>query len=201
MVDLDHCSYATIWAYDKDCYRGSICYLSPAWSFFLLLLLLSPPLDPRRHFYFSIHLYSSCLFYFTDLSISTWARLLLSLLCPPPFSTVLFVPPQHPLPSSPLRLLISVHPSISVHWIWCCVIVSASLLGWRLSKGPQDPHTLRVSSHARDALFLLSLSSPLVHISSSGPSLSLQDRKKGQMVFLPALLIHEPVSAYLSHIC
>ena len=34
------------------------------------------------------------------------------------------------------------HPSISLYWIWSCVIVSASLLGWRLSKGPQDPsHT------------------------------------------------------------
>lgn len=47
MVDLDHCSYATIWAGDKDCYRGNINYLSLARSFFLLLFLLSLPIDLR----------------------------------------------------------------------------------------------------------------------------------------------------------
>lgn len=136
MVDLDHCSYATIWADDKDCYRGSVWYHSLACSFFIWLLFPSTLLDLL------------CLFLPLRLSlfnsfISTWMFVLVSLSRPPPFLTVLFVPPPTPPQSSPLCLLISLHPSISVHWIWCCVIVSASPLGWRLSKGPQDPHSLR----------------------------------------------------------
>lgn len=96
------------------------------------------------------------LFYTAALSISTWTCLLFSLSCPPLFSAVLFVPPT--LPS------VSPHLPPSLHLCalnLVLVIVSASLLGWRLSKGPQDPHTLRVSSHARDALSLLS---PLISV-------------------------------------
>lgn len=63
----------------------------------------------------------------------------------PVFSLSLSSTFQH-FPTRPSSVLLGAphlcHPSISLFWIWSCVIVSASLLGWRLSKGPQDPsHT------------------------------------------------------------
>ena len=131
------------------------------------LLLLSPPLDP--HSSFSLIFFPpspSASFQLSRASGSTWTRRPSS----SPVSSTFFLNyaslsnPPPPPQSSLLCLLISLHPSISVHWIWCCVIVSASLLGWRLSKGPQDPHTLRVSSHARDALSVLSSRLVSVHL-------------------------------------
>lgn len=172
---------------------------------FFSLLLLSPLLDPHCHFPLPLHLslfisLSFLPFFFIR---QLFPRLYLDL---SPchvlhlFSTALFVPPlPPPLPSphslsilSPLCLLISVHPSISMPRIWCCVIVSASPLGWRLSKGPQDPHTPRVSSHARDALSLLSSSSLSSHSYQFIWPLS-SSRRDGGKVTSPASL---PVHSY-----
>lgn len=167
MVDLDHCSYATIWAGDKDCYRGNTCYLPLARSFFLSFLLLSPPLDPHSSFFFFFPPPSpSASFQLSHASALPGHVDSPPRPCPPPFLNCASLSPPAPPPpqSSLLCLLISLHPSIPVHWIWCWVIVSASLLGWRLSKGPQDPHTLRVSSHARDALSVLSSRLVSVHL-------------------------------------
>lgn len=122
MVDLDHCSYATIWACDKDCNRGNICHLLLALPFFSALLFLNTVISTLLSSFFCSYLDSVPVF---SLSLS---------------STF-----QH-FPTRPSSVLLSpphlCHPSISLYWIWSCVIVSASLLGWRLSKGPQDPsHT------------------------------------------------------------
>lgn len=86
--------------------------------------LLSAPLYRHCHFYPFVQL---CLF-LPGLGSSL---LLVAVLHLSPLS--------HPPLLGPPHLC---HPSISLYWIWSCVIVSASLLGWRLSKGPQDPsHT------------------------------------------------------------
>lgn len=116
MVDLDHCSYATIWAGDKDCYRGNICYLSVARSFFLSLLLLSPPLDPHCLFLpLSVRLFSTLFIQrllpsLPGLVYSSPCRVLhlsCCALCPPPPTNPPTHPPTPPPQSSPLCLLIS----------------------------------------------------------------------------------------------
>lgn len=157
MVDLDHCSYATIWACDKHWNRGNICHLLLALPFFFLFL--------NTHFY----LLSSSFCSYLDSD--------------PVFSLSLSSTFQHHPPLlGPPHLC---HPSVSLYWIWSCVIVSASLLGWRLSKGPQDPsHTEGLQPCQRCPLssllsppLLSSLcllpSPPLTLIGSSGPSSSL----------------------------
>lgn len=164
---------------------------------FFSLLLLSPLLDPHCHFPLPLHpsLFISLSFFpfFYSAALSPALPGPVSLSRPPPFLDCTLCPataavPPHSLSIlSPLCLLVSVHPSISVRRIWCCVIVSASPLGWRLSKGPQDPHTPRVSSHARDALSLLSTSSLSSHSYQFIWPLS-SSRRDGGKVTSPASL-------------
>lgn len=146
--------------------------------------------------YLSIRLFSSPFLssiFFYSAALSPALPGPVSLSRPPPFLDCTLCPataavPPHSLSIlSPLCLLVSVHPSISVRRIWCCVIVSASPLGWRLSKGPQDPHTPRVSSHARDALSLLSSSSLSSHLYQFIWPLS-SSRRDGGKVMSPASL-------------
>lgn len=189
-----------------------MCYLSRACSFFFFsifflyssshLFLIHTVISP----YLSIRLFSSpflsSFFLFgSSFPSSTWTCLLVtsstfsrlhSLSCRCHRRCRRRCPPQSLSILSPLCLLISVHPSISVRQIWCCVIVSASPLGWRLSKGPQDPHTPRVSSHARDALSLLSSSSLSSHPYQFIWPLS-SSRRDGGKVTSPASL---PVHSY-----
>lgn len=175
---------------------------------FFSSLLLSPLLDPHCHFPLPLHpslfiSFSFFPFFFYSAALSPALPGPVSLSRPPPFLDCTLCPAADaaaatpPAPHSlsilsPLCLLISVHPSISVRRIWCCVIVSASPLGWRLSKGPQDPHTPRVSSHARDALSLLS-SSPLSSHSYQFIWPLSSSRRDGGKVTSPASL---PVHSY-----
>ena len=201
MVDLDHCSYATIWAGDKDCYRGNIRYLSIARSFFLFtsrpLIFHWSPLSFSPPPFVSFQLFSVSSSLPGPRRSSPCHVLHLSQQCSLSHTT------HSPPPKPPVRF--SSSPSIplsSVHWIWCCVIVSASLLGWRLSKGPQDPRALRELQPCQRCPSLLSsplLSSPLL----SSPLLSspLFSSPLLSSPLLSSLLLSSPLlsSPLLSH--
>lgn len=177
MVDLDHCSYSTIWAADKDCYRGNICYLSRACAFFLNSFSLTSSWSALLFFcFFSKNTSHLCfsLFPFGHLG------LLFSLWCPPPSPCLCL---SHPLTTistnSPLSLLIPPSPcvesgaawlSLLPCWAGACLKGPRTLTHWGAPTMPEMPSPPILSSAAR--------------ITPSSCSSSLQDRRKGQTLCL-----------------
>lgn len=150
MVDLDHCSYATIWAGDKDCYRGNICYLSLACSFFLLLL--SPPLEPRCRF-LPLHpsLFNSSLLFSTSFHFYLNLSSLL-LVVSSTFLNSALCPTTHPLLNPPLCVSSSpsIPPSLCVEsgaawlslppcWAGACLKGPRTLTHWGSPAMPEMP--------------------------------------------------------------
>lgn len=168
MVDLDHCSYATIWACDKDCNRGNICHLLLVFAFFSLLLFIDTVISTLLSSSLCSYLDSDPVF-----SLS-------------PSSTFHHFP-THP---SSVRLISAIPPSLctgsGAAWLSLPPCWAGACL-----KGPRTPHTLRVSSHARDALSpLLPVSSPLTSSHSYQLIWSLfifQGQKKRSNTFFIAL--------------
>lgn len=144
MVDLDHCSYATIWAGDKDCYRGNICYLCQARSFFLLLLLLICAVILPL----SIQFFLACLL--CAPSISTWtlpthllvvsSTFLSCPLCPAPPSIYPSVTPHlSPIPQSLCIESGAAWLSLLPCWAGACLKGPRTLTHWGAPAMPEIP--------------------------------------------------------------
>ncbi len=212
MVDLDHCSYATIWAGDKDCYRGNICYLFLACSFFLWLLLLllpSPPLDPHCRFPHSPSIsFSTRLFYSAALCISTWTRtppccvLHLSQLCslshhspPPPCNPPLCVSSSPSIPPSLCIESGAAWLSLPPCWAGACLKGPRILTHWGSPAMPEMPSLS--SSPLSPPLPLISVHLAPLHLCR------IEEKVKLCLSPLSSLLIvitYKLISAYLWYI-